>query len=201
MHYNCVPALEDSKSAPRVMQCYKCQQFGDHLSGSCTKQQKCVLCAGSHRKADCTATKESYKCANCLGPHAAWSQECPWFKKAVDMKKPPTMAQVASRTVTPEVLKQALMEIKESIIILVAEVVSRSICELVIDLMGKNLSKTALPLKVASIATNTAAAANKLKFGPATDPIPCLSIKDQVVEKCFPKTPETQQNTGGSATS
>ena len=201
MHYKCVPALEDSKSTPKVMQCYKCQEIGDHLSGRCTKQQKCVLCAGPHRKAECTAKKESYKCANCSGQHAAWSQECSWLKQASNMKRTPTLAQVASATVTPEVFQKALQEVKESMIILVAEIVSRSICELVIDLLGKNLSKTALPLKVATIATNTAATANKLKFGPAIDPIPSIAIKDKVVEKCFPKSaaPDSQTSNAGSS--
>ena len=198
MHYKCIPALEDSKSAAKVIQCYKCQEIGDHLSGNCTKEQKCVLCAGPHRKAECTERKENFKCANCCGPHAAWSQECPWLKQATNVKRAP-YSQVASASVTPEVLQNALQEVKESIVTLVAEIVSRSICELVIDLMGKNLSKAALPLKVASIATNTAASANKLKFGSANEPIQAAVIKDRVVEKCFPKTPASESQSASNS--
>ena len=201
MHFTCIHALEDSKSAIKVMQCYKCQAIGDHLSGSCTKEQTCVLCSGPHRKAECTVTKENFKCANCSGTHAAWSQECPWLKQAVNMKKTPTFAQVSSASVSPEVLKKALQEVKESIVTLVAEIVARSICELVIDLMGKNLSKAALPLKVAAIALNTAATANKLKFGPADEPIQAATIKDKVVEKCFPKSSPTESQTSNAGSS
>ena len=200
MHYRCVPALEDTKDAPKAMQCFKCQELGDHLSGACTKEQKCVLCAGPHRKADCIASREQYKCANCSGSHAAWSNECPRLREATEMKKTPTFAHIASATVTPSVLKQALQEVKESIVALVAEVVSRSICELVIDIMGKNLSKAALPMTVAKISTNAVTAANKLKFGPATESIVGSSIKEQVVEKCFPKAPSTEsQPSNGSS--
>ena len=199
MHYKCVPALEDSKSAAKVMQCYKCQEIGTHMSGSCTKEQKCVLCAGPHRKAECPAKKNCFKCANCSGPHAAWLQDCPRLKQAINSKKTPTVAQVASATITPDVLKQALQEIKESVVTLVAEIVSRSICELAFDLLGKNLTKAALPQKVGKIASYAAATANKLKFGPATEPLNCTVIKDSVVEKMFPKcsTPESQTQEGG----
>ena len=87
MHYKCIQALEDTKSYPKVMQCFRCQKIGDHLAGSCTGEQKCVLCSGPHRKAECTVTKENFKCANCQGSHAAWSSECPWLQKAIDAKK------------------------------------------------------------------------------------------------------------------
>ena len=187
MHYKCIPAIEDTKTFPKIMQCYKCQQIGDHLSGSCKNDQKCVLCSGPHRKAECTAAKDSFKCANCQGCHAAWSQECPWLQKAVEAKKTPTLAQVASATVTPTLLQQILQELKESIVMLITEVVSRSIIELVYDIQDKNLSKLALPFKVASIASTAATAANKLKFGPASTPVDKAAVKDKVMETCFPK--------------
>ena len=85
MHYKCIQALEDAKSYPKIVQCFKCQQLGDHLAGVCPNTQKCVLCSGSHRKAECTATKDSFHCANCSGKHAAWSPECPKLKEAVNM--------------------------------------------------------------------------------------------------------------------
>ena len=72
---------------------------------------------------------------------------------------------------------------------LVTEVVARSICELVYDLLDKNVSKLGLPLKVGTIASHAVNAANKLKFGPATAPLEKNSVKDKIVEKCFPKTP------------
>ena len=188
MHYRCIQAIEDTKSHPKVMQCFKCQKLGDHLSGSCTNEQKCVLCSGPHRKADCTVTKENFKCANCKGNHAAWSQECPWLRKAVDAKKTPTVAQVASATVTPSLLQQILQQVKESVVMLVTEVVSRSICELVYDIHERKLTKLGLPIKVGSIASVATSAANKLSFGPGTTPIAKDVVKDKIMKTCFPPT-------------
>ena len=207
MHYKCVPALEDSKTFPKVLQCFKCQQIGDHHASSCTNEQKCVLCSGPHRKSECKAKKESFKCANCDGTHASWSHECPRMQEAIKMKKTPTMAQVASATVTPAHLQQVIQEIKESIVLLITEVVSRSMCELVYEIQERNVSKLGLPLKVATIATCATNAANKLKFGPATLPIDAQSVKEKVVEKCFqpktttPEAPQSTQKAAGSKSS
>ena len=188
-HFKCIQAIEDTKSYPKIMQCFKCQKIGDHFAGSCTNEQKCVLCSGPHRKAECSATKDNFRCANCQGTHAAWSQECPWLRQAVDAKKTPTVAQVASATVTPALLQTIMEEIKESIVMLVAEVVSRSICELVYEIHDKNVSKLGLPLKVATIASTAANAANKLKFGPASKPVEKGVVKERVMDSCFPKKP------------
>ena len=198
MHYKCIPANEDTKSFPKVVQCFKCQEIGDHHASSCPNQQKCVLCSGPHRKAECTATKETYKCANCSGNHAAWSQECPNLQDAQKMKKTPTMAQIASATVTPAMLQQAIEEIKLSMVLLVSEVVSRCLCELTYNMTDKSVSKTSLPLKVGKIATNTVSAANKLKFGPATTPIDLQMVKDTIVGMCFPSKPPASTPTSGS---
>ena len=65
MHFKCIQALEDTKEAPKVKQCYNCQELGDHLSSECKKPTKCVLCAGPHRKSECTKTKEEFCRANC----------------------------------------------------------------------------------------------------------------------------------------
>ena len=69
----------------------------------------------------------------------------------------------------------------------IAEVISRSICELVFEIMGKSLSKATLPLKVASISAMTVNAANKLKFGGATKPIEASLVKENIIKKCFPE--------------
>ena len=197
MHYKCVPAIEDTKEYPKIMQCY--QEVGDHLSGDCKKEQKCVLCAGPHRKADCKAKREEYKCANCSGSHAAWSPECPRRQETLNKTKSSSFSQVASASVTPAVLKEAIQEIKESVVALVAEVVSRAISELVFDLIEKNISKTALPLKVATITKSAANAANKLPFGPANEPIDGLLMKDKVVQKCFPSKAPTPESQNGAS--
>ena len=198
MHYKCELALEEKKSYPKVLQCFKCQELGDHLAAACTKEQKCVLCSGPHRKTDCKATKNEFKCANCAGNHASWSQECPRLREAVDAKKTPTFAQVASATVTPQYLMEVIQELKMSMVMLVTEVVSRSICELTYDIQDKKVSKLGLPLRVASIATNAANAANKLSFGPATAPIDKMVVKESVHAKCFPKKPATDASNIGN---
>ena len=194
MHYKCIPALEDTRSYPKVNQCFKCQQIGDHQTSECKNDQKCVLCSGPHRKSECTATKDEHKCANCSLGHASWSRECRHIQKALNNQKTPTFAQIASATVTPDLLQQILQEVKESIVMLITEVVARSICELVYDIQEKNVSKLALPMRVGTITSNAVNAANKLKFGSASAPLDKTTIKDRIVKKCFPDQTSTQQN-------
>ena len=202
MHYKCEAAKEDLKTFPKLKQCFKCQQIGDHFVAECTKEQKCVLCAGPHRKSECTVGKDNYKCANCEGKHAAWSLECPQLRQAADAKKTPTFAQMASAAVTPQLLQQVIQEVKESVVMLVTEVVARSICELVYEIQDRNVSKLALPMKVGTISTNATNAANKLKFGPATTPVDKNEVKERVMAKCFPKPTSAEQasctQSGGS---
>ena len=188
MHYKCIPAIEDTKTYPKILQCFKCQKVGEHQASSCPNEQKCVLCSGPHRKADCTATKESFKCANCNGCHAAWSHECPHLQKAQQMNKTPTMVQVASATVTPAMLKAVIQDVKESMLMLITEIMSRGVCEMVYDIEDNKITKATLKQRVSSIATRATTAANKLKFGVETDPIDAVIVRDRIVEKCFPST-------------
>ena len=52
-------------------QCYKCQSFG-HSARNCTKEEKCVVCAGSHNVKDCNQREGNVKkCANCGENHTA----------------------------------------------------------------------------------------------------------------------------------
>ena len=114
------------------------------MANACPNEQKCVLCAGSHRKTDCTATKEQYKCVNCGKNHASWDQGCEVIIKEMNGKKKPTMAQIASATVTPTMLDEVIQNIMESLSMVVAEVVSRCLCELTLDYHHQNLSKSNL---------------------------------------------------------
>ena len=189
MHFRCIQALEDSKEGPKVLQCFNCQQLSDHVSSACKKPQKCVLCAGPHRKGDCTKSKDEYCCANCLGNHAAWSNACSHRINEAKKKQKPTMAQVASATVTPALLNDIVNQIKEHIALVVAEVVSRCLCELTLDLVNKTVSKACLPLRVGSIANSTVKAINKATFG--TKSVNCDSIKDSVLKACFDDKPNT----------
>ena len=187
MHFRCIQALEDSKESPKILQCFNCQQLGDHLSSACKKPQKCVLCAGPHRKGDCTKTKDEFCCANCLGNHAAWSNACSHRINESKKNRKPTMAQVASATVTPALLDDIVNQIKEHIALVVAEVVARCLCELTLDLVNKTVSKACLPLRVASIANSTVKVVNKATFG--TKSLNSDSIKDSILKACFDDKP------------
>ena len=108
------------------------------------------------------------------------------------MKQKPTLAQVASATVTPQMLEQVVQELKQSIVLLVTEVVARCLCEITYDIHDRNVSKLTLPLKVGVIATNATNAANKLSFGPAVAPVDKTMVKDTVMAKCFPNPAATE---------
>ena len=87
------------EAANSVVQCYKCQQVG-HTASSCTKEQKCLRCAGPHSHKECQTT--SFKCSNCEGNHAACSRACSHIKKATkprqEQNKPQkSYAQATSR--------------------------------------------------------------------------------------------------------
>ena len=71
---------------PEVTQCYKCQGFG-HIAKHCTHTFiKCLQCGRiGHKKADCRARNP--RCANCAGPHKAWSKICPFYLKEVEALK------------------------------------------------------------------------------------------------------------------
>ena len=56
----------------RVIQCFKCQEFG-HKSPDCKKTQKCAKCSGEHSAKNCLNLK---KCVNCGDEHPSWSKKC-----------------------------------------------------------------------------------------------------------------------------
>jgi len=66
------------------LRCYKCQKRG-HMAGGCRGKDICNICGENHRMQDCKAS--SPRCANCSGPHAASSRECPLNKAATEAMK------------------------------------------------------------------------------------------------------------------
>ena len=74
------------------------------------------------------------------------------------------MAQVASATVTPELLEATVNSIvdaiTEALATVVSEVVSRCLCELSLDILGNKLDKKDLPKKVEQVAKTAANATN-----------------------------------------
>ena len=62
----------------RLTQCFKCQKYG-HTARVCRQNQKCGLCATpGHDDHSCAFRNEPnrHRCANCGGPHPAWSSRC-----------------------------------------------------------------------------------------------------------------------------
>ena len=73
--------VEEFKTTPSILQCYKCQGFG-HKAQNCRKSQKCVVCGGAHSQKNCpNKEKRSPRCANCRGPHVANYKGCPAYKE------------------------------------------------------------------------------------------------------------------------
>jgi hypothetical protein len=49
----------------RINRCYKCSKF-NHRAQDCKGEVTCPICAGKHFLRECQATKEEYKCTNCV---------------------------------------------------------------------------------------------------------------------------------------
>ena len=72
--------VEEFKTTPSILQCFKCQRFG-HKALNCTKKEKCVVCGEAHSHKNCpNKEKRKPKCANCRGPHVANYRGCPAYK-------------------------------------------------------------------------------------------------------------------------
>ena len=198
-HFKCVPAKEESKTYPKINQCFKCQAVGDHQASSCPNEQKCVLCAGPHRKAECTATREQFKCANCGKNHASWSHDCEHISKEIEGKKRPTMAQVASATVTPTMLENVTQNILEGVALIVAEVVSRCLCELTLDILNNTLVKSNLPARIGTVSSVAAKAASRVKVANKHHPVNDENVKAQIMAKCFQDKPSATPNSSQKA--
>jgi hypothetical protein len=62
-----------------IVQCFRCGQWG-HKQTACTKQRKCMQCAGSHDTRECT--EERVRCGNCAQKHRAWQRRgCEAFQR------------------------------------------------------------------------------------------------------------------------
>ena len=65
-------------SAPRILQCFKCQKYG-HTQKFCeSTQETCFKCAKAHRSKECKVSDpKDYRCVVCKGHHLAISPDCP----------------------------------------------------------------------------------------------------------------------------
>lgn len=53
----------------RIKRCFKCSKF-NHTASNCRGKLTCPVCAEEHRRNECKATAEEYKCVNC----SSWNQ-------------------------------------------------------------------------------------------------------------------------------
>ena len=95
--------VQDYKSKERVMQCFRCQEFG-HKAEFCNIKDKCVKCARDHSSRTCTkeATLPA-RCVNCKGDHSANYSGCPEAKKYVERRgltRTPQQPQPERRPIT-----------------------------------------------------------------------------------------------------
>ena len=70
----------------RPWQCYKCQGYG-HSAKFCTKKQRCLVCAGEHKVADCQKRDGAKKCVNCGGAHISNSWRCQRMQNEKEIQK------------------------------------------------------------------------------------------------------------------
>lgn len=70
--YNQSVVIEDPRKKKTMLQCQRCQQYG-HSKNYCTRPYRCVKCAESHKRSECSKTDRNTpaQCALCLGPHPA----------------------------------------------------------------------------------------------------------------------------------
>ena len=71
---------EASPEPPHVMQCFKCQQFGNSAK-ECRNATRCLRCSQEHSVKECTVQKENAKCSNCGGAHATVYRGCPAYQQ------------------------------------------------------------------------------------------------------------------------
>ena len=87
---------EISKQQPKVVQCYKCLEFG-HIAEKCNKQQKCARCGADHSIKQCSRTENTVKCANCNENHSANYKGCNKYQEAQYFAKQRQYADVAKK--------------------------------------------------------------------------------------------------------
>ena len=74
MENRCYSIAERYIPQCQIKQCFKCQGYG-HKASVCTRKVRCGKCVQEHETRECQS--ETMQCANCKGPHCAWSHECP----------------------------------------------------------------------------------------------------------------------------
>jgi len=83
--------VEPKRPRKEPIRCLKCHKFG-HERRDCKSQNSyCGKCSGTHETDECSATRDKYKCINCLATHPSYDRDCPrfWEKcKQMDQRCP-----------------------------------------------------------------------------------------------------------------
>ena len=58
--------VEEFKTTPSILQCFKCQSLG-HKALNCTKKEKCVVCGEAHSHKNCPNKKNESLSAQIVG--------------------------------------------------------------------------------------------------------------------------------------
>lgn len=83
---NSIVKVEPVKNSPLIPQCKKCQSFG-HTKNYCSKQARCVKCAGKHDAVNCVLQRtDPPKCCNCGEKHPANYRGCAVAKELQKMR-------------------------------------------------------------------------------------------------------------------
>lgn len=175
-HFHCIKPKEDENPPPRVKQCYKCQMYDNHFASECVNSQKCLRCAEAHPKSACQKKDEEANCANCSGNHFASSKICEVYKAAVSKQSQggASYANAAKKNINPTapmpqpqamVLENQIQLLFEkmlsSLALAIAEVVAKSVGNLMYELFDKKMMLTGKGISV--IAKDTASALNNEK--------------------------------------
>jgi len=74
--------FEPPNKKREIPQCMRCQRYG-HTKNFCSRQPRCVKCAGLHLTADCTRKNKSQnvRCVLCEGNHPANYRGCQVYKE------------------------------------------------------------------------------------------------------------------------
>jgi hypothetical protein len=69
------------------LQCYNCNEYGDHTSHTCKNEMACAKCGEKHKTKTCKKTTEEHRCILCGESHAAWSLNCKKKQEAIQNMK------------------------------------------------------------------------------------------------------------------
>lgn len=69
---------------PKILQCFKCQQFGHHFFNCGETKSCCLRCGDDHRIQLCPVALKDAICCNCGKNHQANHHSCEAIKKAVE---------------------------------------------------------------------------------------------------------------------